>query len=405
MSSSIRVSLPGYDALTDTNLDHYSLYADIDNILIKRLLIGTANITDGSPTILTIPHNLGYIPFFLVYCDNNNDGNWQILNNQYNLFSVPQEIAVADTTNLYIYNYGGHASGSLNVIYEIFYDNMNDNTAPSITDSNQVIKISRPGKDTSSTNPNDYIMHSDLNNYKILKEGSASLDLNGLSSWSIAHGATVTTPYKYLLYIKYGIDGKTILIGGTAATKTYNLDTTFFGSTMDSTYIKPLFPGPQSGSTPMSAKYYILGSGANNSIPADNVVVAVSKTGKNALTETNPDNFNFHNAFSTLKYYDSGVYNMGSITNTTTVTIAHNLGYVPVFIAFVNDLAGITGGYALLPYYFGRSSGALPTRDVAAFAYADATNIYLKAYYQANAVGTSFTFNFYYKIFKNNLGL
>jgi len=33
MSQTIRVSLPGYNALTETDIDNYALYADSDNIL------------------------------------------------------------------------------------------------------------------------------------------------------------------------------------------------------------------------------------------------------------------------------------------------------------------------------------------------------------------------------------
>jgi len=36
MSQVIRVSLPGYNALTDTNPDHFALYSDEDWILVKE---------------------------------------------------------------------------------------------------------------------------------------------------------------------------------------------------------------------------------------------------------------------------------------------------------------------------------------------------------------------------------
>lgn len=406
MTNVIRVALPGYDALTDTNLDHFSLYSDVDNVLIKRLLFGTATIADGSPTILTIPHNLGYIPFFLVYFDSASNGNWSILNNQYGIATVPEAIAAADTTNLYIYNFGGHASGNLPVAYEIFYDNMNDDTAPSITENEHVIKVARPGENAlTSKNPNDYIMHSDLNNYKILSHGTLDMDWSAATSYTIPHGATISSPYKYIIFLKSPRDGKTIILGGNAMTRTYNEDSRLFGSTIDATNIYLTFPLQVAGSM-MSASWYIFGTGVSGTIPASDMVLAVAKSGSNVLTETNPDNFNFHSSLATLKYFTSDTYDMGSITDTTEVTIAHNLGYVPFFIVFVKDLAAIiSNGYALVPYYFSRSSIPSPSRDVAAWAYADETNIYLKAYYQTNAIGTAFTFTWYYKIFKNNLGL
>ena len=63
--SSIRVALPGYDALTDTNPDHFALYSDEDWVLIKEFTRGTIAIAGSSSE--TITHDLGYIPFISVY--------------------------------------------------------------------------------------------------------------------------------------------------------------------------------------------------------------------------------------------------------------------------------------------------------------------------------------------------
>jgi hypothetical protein len=246
-------------------------------------------------------------------------------------------------------------------------------------------------------------MHSDLNNFKILKEGSVSIDLQGLNSVSFAHGANVIAPYKYFLFIEYVADGKSILIGGSTTTKSFGGGTTFFGSSMDATNITITCP-TQVGSTPIIAKWYIYGSGKDATVDNTGVRLAVSASGKDVRGETNPDNFNFHSKYGTLKYFTSGVYSM-TVSTSTTHTIPHNLGYVPFFIGFVNDIAGIiSNGYAIMPYYFARSSIGSPNRDIAAFMFADATNIYVKAFFQPNAVGTSVLFNFYYKIFRNNLG-
>lgn len=401
MGQSIRSTLPTFDALTDTNLDHYSLYADVDNVLIKRFGTGQPTINDGSD--LSIAHNLGYVPFFMSYYSPLANGVWTIFNNQYNAFSDIDACAI-DTTNLNFHNAGGHSSGNIQPVYDIFYDDMSQTGSPSITQSKQAIKVTRPNKDISSTNPNDYIMHSDLNNFKILKEGTASKDLEGISSWAIAHGANVQAPYKYFVFIKSGIDGKTILIGGTAATKTYDEGTSFFGSTMDSTNITITFPN-QVGSTPMTLKYYVYGSGKSSTINNSGRVISVTKAGSDVLTETNPDNFNFHSNYSTLKYFTSGSWDMGSISGTTVKTIAHNLGYVPFFVGFVIDLQGFfTNGYAIMPYFLSNSNIPNPNRNIASWMYADSTNIYLKTWYDIHATNSSHPI-FFYKIFKNNLGL
>lgn len=60
MGQTMRVSLPGVNALTETNINNYALYADSDNILLKEQSRGT--VSSGS-----VNHNLGYIPFYLVY--------------------------------------------------------------------------------------------------------------------------------------------------------------------------------------------------------------------------------------------------------------------------------------------------------------------------------------------------
>jgi|GEM_PF-5356957 len=60
MGMTMRVSLPGYDALTDGTIDHYSVYADSDNVLIKEKTRGTINVNSSSQG--TINHSLGYIP-------------------------------------------------------------------------------------------------------------------------------------------------------------------------------------------------------------------------------------------------------------------------------------------------------------------------------------------------------
>lgn len=404
MQNSIRLALPGKNALTDTNLDHFSVHADTDNVLIKRLLKGTATITDGNPTIKTIPHNLGYIPFFVVYYFDEINSRWVLLNNQYNEFSVPQQICAADTTNLYIYNFGGHGSGSLQVAYDIFYDNMNDNTAPTITESDRAIKIARPGKNAlTSKNPNDYIMHSDLNNFKILGQGviSTTLATGGFFTPNvIAHGVNITTPVKYFVFIQFP-DGKTT-IAGDAGALSYDESKGIIEVAINPTNFYFYNFG---SSVAVKISFIIYGTGKDNTVDNSRPLIAVAAPGKD-VNNTNPENFNFHSKYPTLKYYQSGQYSM-TVNNTTVQTIAHNLGYTPFFIGFVNDLAGIiaSNAFAILPYYWARSSIAHPTKDIASFMYADATNIYLKAFYQTNAVGTTKTFNFQYKLFKNNLGV
>lgn len=64
--------------------------------------------------------------------------------------------------------------------------------------------------------------------------------------------------------------------------------------------------------------------------------ILVSKSGKNALTSTTPDDFYLHSDYPLLKVHASGTF----VTNNLgEKTITHNLGYRPfamVFSQFVN---------------------------------------------------------------------
>jgi hypothetical protein len=408
MGQTIRCSLPGYNCLTDTNLDHYSLYADVDNVLIKEFTKGSAVISDGSPTELDISHNLNYIPFYMVYYDGLiGDGSWSIMNNRYNTFSVPDALCSTTTTDLKIENFGGHG-GSINVSYDIFYDDMSQSGTPSMTESPQVLKVARPTKDISSTNPNDYIMHSDLNNFKILKQGTVNMTLNAggiVTPNSFAHGATITAPYKCFLFVE-DKDGKTMCCGGSCETiswgETYSLQ-----FTIDGTNINIYMFNRGDSTVNANITYIIYGSGADSTVSSTGYELAVSKSGKDVLSATNPDDFNFHSSYATLKYFSNGSNLISSVSSTTVHTVAHNLGYSPFFIGFVNDISGFfsTSSYAIAPYILSHSTIPSPNNNLGAFVYIDHSNIYFKAWFDSGWSGGSKSFQFYYKIFKNNLGL
>ena len=395
MGQTVRVTLPGYEAGTDTNLDHYALYADVDNVLIKNQSTGVGTLSSSS--IGTITHNLEYIPFYAVYAKTHYylDNRYIPVNNQYNAFQVPDIISGVNGSQLLIRNFQGT---EIPYGYDIFYDDMSQTGTPAISESSHVFKVTRPGKDGTSTNPNDYIMHSDLNNFKILKQGTSAVTLNTWNMGTVVHNANIITPYKYFAYLKYP-DGK-VGITGWSQGMSYDENYTVFTS-LDGTNL--YFEG--NGTFAGTAAYFIYGSGTSG--VTGGYGIAVSKAGYEAGTDTNPDHYNFHSNYNSLKYYKSGSYVMNNITSTTYGTVAHNLGYTPFFAGFSNDFTGILGTdvYAMVPYYFGNSIAPdYPNRDIGAFMYADGTNLYCKAWFDTNAVGT-YTFTFYYKIFKNNLGL
>ena len=101
----MRVSLPGYDAGTDTNIDHYALYADEDNVLIKEKERGTVS---GNGTVV---HNLGYVPFFATYIGSAGAQHWVYGAGAY----IPW---VVQATSDKIIFFGGTRSSK----YYLFYD-------------------------------------------------------------------------------------------------------------------------------------------------------------------------------------------------------------------------------------------------------------------------------------------
>lgn len=114
MPWTMRVSLPGYNALTDGTIDHYSVYADNDNILIKEEARGTITLSNNS--FGTITHNLGYVPYAQCYMKNGN--NFENIAGG-DLYNDAQKFYVG-TNSLVVANFTG---GTKTFYYYIFYDN------------------------------------------------------------------------------------------------------------------------------------------------------------------------------------------------------------------------------------------------------------------------------------------
>ena len=131
----------------------------------------------------------------------------------------------------------------------------------------------------------------------------------------------------------------------------------------------------------------------------------VAKSGHNALNTNKPESFNFHSDYGTLKYFAAGTIKLhvshgsGIVYNDHT-HIDHNLGYYPFAIVYAQDNA--------MPYPqpLGRvQAGSGITRSF---------NYYLtknSIYFGANGFtgptggGDTYDVTFYYKLFKNNLGI
>ena len=118
MRQVFKIALPGYNAFTDTNPDHFSLYVDpderVDYVLIKEKSVATVSVPASDS--VTIAHALGYVPFCLVFVESS-EGVWR------KLFSRPLDgtgfYFEVTNQNLIIYN---DSASAKNFSYHLFYD-------------------------------------------------------------------------------------------------------------------------------------------------------------------------------------------------------------------------------------------------------------------------------------------
>ena len=114
----IKCSLDTYNALTDTNPDHFSLFVDDtagnEYILIKEKVRGTSSVS----SLTNIAHSLSYVPMCIVFAEISS-GVWR------KLFSSPIDGVglwyEINGTYLILRNTSGSAK---NFSYYIFYDNL-----------------------------------------------------------------------------------------------------------------------------------------------------------------------------------------------------------------------------------------------------------------------------------------
>ena len=398
-----KIALPTYNVLTDTNSDHFSLIADDDNVLIKEKTRGSVDIAAYDDT--TISHNLGYVPLVFVFVKDVDDSNrWKLVPHFQGIGDIPRYYYLVTTSDVTIYN-ANFAEVTATFKYFIFYDELTSG-APSITESGSIIKATKSGTNAlTNTNPNNFVVHSNLNTFKILKEGSSDVTHTAYdtSRHSINHGLSGYSPSTMLLFVQFP-DGSTGFCMGTGGViskdEYYKVSDVYIDSTKIDFLIESFGDG-----TDFKFKYYILEAPMDSSsgitLDLSEHKIRVAKSGYNALTDTNPDHYTFLSGFNTLKYFTSGSQNITIVGDTTykqtVVTIPHNLGYVPVFFVEV-QISFLVSGYAFVPII--NQAGIL--FDVRGEAWADDTNIYLRMTNLSD--GDSITANFVYKIFKNNLG-
>lgn len=241
----LRVALPGYNALTDTNTDHFALYTDQDNVLIKEFARGSQTV---SASEVQITHNLGYIPLFYVYAHRNHSGFDEWVTPLWPNFSVEYYI-YADTTKLYLNN----ATGTDTILnYYIFYDRQVGSAAKTITEARQVLKVAKQGYNAeTSKDPNEYLFHSNLNTFKIIQSVNTTVSVTGAGgNFTVAHGLSAPTAFE--VYFQFP-DNTVVNGAGYNAAKTQQV----FGLAMDDTNIKFSVANSPNASYTFKIKYYI----------------------------------------------------------------------------------------------------------------------------------------------------
>ena len=206
MTQVLRATLPGYDVLSETDRNKFALKSDNDDILIKEFDRGSVTVAYATPYEIT--HNLGYVPMYLAYVyDKNNRlyahvdaDKWKLVPHIQDGVVISPYYVYADTVKLYIWNFD---VSDADFKWYIFYDNQVGSAAVSITESEYAIKVPKSTASITSTDPNDYIFHSDLNTFKILKEGVATLNYTADGRYSFSHGASIVNPTSHMLFIRF----------------------------------------------------------------------------------------------------------------------------------------------------------------------------------------------------------
>lgn len=125
--------------------------------------------------------------------------------------------------------------------------------------------------------------------------------------------------------------------------------------------------------------------------------LVISKENNDARNTDDIDNHISNSDYDTLKYHISGSVQV--VVNGTTAegSIGHGLGYVPFFIAYVNNFATADGTtFAMCPGIF---------LDFVFYTYANSYADDEKIYFRIETNIAVSTFTFYYKVFRNNTGL
>lgn len=212
-SVGVKVSQKGYDVTTAAD---YQLLFSSAWPLLKIERQETVVITDIASDQVLYNHNLGYPPVFWVF-EQYSSTSGITGNNPQTLPMTPGKFFVNETELVY-QGYGGSSLGSRTVRFFIFRLPIDvaytapiineDPTAQTIVD-NYGIKVAKDGKDVSSTDMRDFVVHSSTKTPMVHKVLPQAIDtyLNPDPYWGVA-GYIKDYPYElsyrpmYNLFVK-----------------------------------------------------------------------------------------------------------------------------------------------------------------------------------------------------------
>jgi hypothetical protein len=237
-----------------------------------------------------------------------------------------------------------------------------------------IFAVAKSGKDVSVvTDPNDFIFHSNYNNFKIIKELTFDVTVvagTANQSFTVAHGLPFTPLVR--AFANEDSSGRVFLpnfydVSNWIATLgTISSGITFNYAASDPTNITFNFSSTAGANKTVHIRYFLLEAiaitpGVSVRAKQTGNKVVIAKPGFDARFETNPQNLRFSSDYGTLKYYQK-TQSVVTFTDNGLIlsghnTVTHNLGYFPYVEAFVRVYIGSpSGDYEPVPFYgFGSS--------------------------------------------------
>lgn len=277
--------------------------------------------------------------------------------------------------------------------------------------------ITKQGYDAlTETNPNNFMFKAGLNTFKIVLEGKATAQTVNANpkTFVLAHNLGYTP--SFYAFAKFP-DGKTALPEQNPHSLSVNDGGRWF-ATVDGT--NAYFTFYKFGSNyNVDIKYYFFENPlAGSSLPASNDIgVKVSKAGKDAVSGTVLDDLVFDSGYDTLKYFHTGAstininyanyYASGTSPFGTlyyhkgTAQYNHNLGYVPYFRGYIENLPIDGGTQSVIAPFITADAFEYHYDEV----YADTANIYLRTEMRNFVNSGSTSIEYKYRVFRNNTGL